>query len=293
MPETILPFVAILVFGGDTGANIGVGAILGAPFMLATLAFLLVGITVLVGHARKKRAFEFKVEVGTMKRDLTFFICMYGASIFIPLIFDVAKYALAVALVIGYFYYAWLTFRGESGGILHVEDLYFSKWARTLKIRSKAKKGEVPELIFLIVVQVIFSLVIMVGGAHLFVGGLERVALAWGFSPLLFALLIAPIATELPEKFNSCTWTYKGKDTLAAGNITGAMVFQSTFPVSLGLLFTDWSLSGLAIFSAILALLSAIIILADITFRKKLSPITMMAVGIFYLVYVIAIILQH
>ncbi len=43
-------------------------------------------------------------------------------------------------------------------------------------------------------------------------------------------LLVAPIATELPEKFNAVIWIRQGKDTLAMGNITGAMVFQASIP---------------------------------------------------------------
>ncbi len=39
-------------------------------------------------------------------------------------------------------------------------------------------------------------------------------------------------------------WMRDKKDTLALGNITGAMVFQSTFPVAIGLAFTEWRLWG-------------------------------------------------
>ena len=67
------------------------------------------------------------------------------------------------------------------------------------------------------------------------------------------------MATELPEKFNSVIWIRARKDTLALGNITGAMVFQSTFPVSVGLLFTDWRLPFVALFSGVLALFSGIV----------------------------------
>ena len=56
-------------------------------------------------------------------------------------------------------------------------------------------------------------------------------------SQVLLALVVAPIATELPEKFNSIIWIRQGKDTLAMGNITGAMVFQSAIPVSVALIF--------------------------------------------------------
>ncbi|HCL80823.1 MAG TPA: sodium:calcium antiporter, partial [Nitrospiraceae bacterium] len=143
----------------------------------------------------------------------------------------------------------------------------------------------------LISFQVLAALAVMVSGAHIFVGNLEKLSTAWGMNPLLFALLIAPVATELPEKFNSVTWTLKGRDTLAMGNITGAMVFQSTFPVSVGLLFTDWNISGLALFSAILALTSAAVAIAEIHMRNKLSPATVLLGGIFYLIYAATIFL--
>ena len=49
----------------------------------------------------------------------------------------------------------------------------------------------------------------------------SSLAAALGVSEILLALVIAPIATELPEKFNSLIWVRQGKDTLAMGNITG------------------------------------------------------------------------
>jgi cation:H+ antiporter len=293
MPETILPFIAILVYGGASGEHIGVGAILGAPFMLSTLAFFLVGVTVMVGFWLKKRKFLFHAEVKSMRRDLRFFIVMYSIAILASMFSDAGRIIIAIALVAGYFVYVVMTLRGESGGILHVEELYFSKWARNMKARSRKEEKHGHEKVIFIYFQILFALGIMVMGAQLFVGELEKLSLAWGINPMIFALLLAPVATELPEKFNSVSWTFKGKDTLAAGNITGAMVFQSTFPVSLGLIFTGWDITGLALFSAILAILSAVIMLADITIRKKISPITLTAAGFLYIVYGLAIIFYH
>ncbi|MFQ6099422.1 MAG: sodium:calcium antiporter, partial [Armatimonadota bacterium] len=56
----------------------------------------------------------------------------------------------------------------------------------------------------------------------------------------VLALLIAPVATELPEKFNSVLWIRRSRDTLALGNITGAMVFQSCIPTAFGMWLTQW-----------------------------------------------------
>ncbi len=288
LPETILPIVAIL--GGGASANeIGVGAILGAPFMLSTLAFFLVGISVLVGYLRKKRKrFELTVEVTTMKRDITFFLMMYGAAILLPMLFDGGRVYIAIGLVIGYSIYAYQTFKGESGEIMHADELYFSRLVRRI---TGADAGTEPAGLPLISLQVLAALSLMVGGAHVFVGSLGALSAAWGMNPMLFALLVAPVATELPEKFNSVSWTLKGRDTLAMGNITGAMVFQSTFPVSVGLLFTDWQVKGLPLFSAVLALVSSLMLLTELLIRKKVSPVTVLLGGALYIVYSVVIIL--
>jgi hypothetical protein len=54
-------------------------------------------------------------------------------------------------------------------------------------------------------------------------------------------------------------------------------------------LFTDWAISGLPLLSAVLALLSAVVILVDISLRNKLSPVTVLLGGLFYLIYAAAI----
>src|SRR3954469_21538161 len=47
LPETLIPIIAILFASGASSHEVGVGAILGAPFMLATLAMFVTGIAVL------------------------------------------------------------------------------------------------------------------------------------------------------------------------------------------------------------------------------------------------------
>jgi cation:H+ antiporter len=283
LPETILPVVAIFFYGGKAASDIGIGAILGAPFMLSTLAFFLVGLTVLAGYLRKKRKFELIVETHSTKRDLFFFLPMYSVAVLVP-VFAGRTFSVFIAavLVIGYVFYAYRTFRGESADIEHSEELYLSKLL---------KNGQSGKLQFiLILLQVVACLGIMIFGAHTFVQSLEYISVRFGMNPLLFALLLAPVATELPEKINSVTWTWKGRDTLAIGNITGAMVFQATFPVSVGLLFTDWKLTGMALFSALIALVSTFVVLMELTFTKRLSPFTMFFGGILYLIYAVVLV---
>lgn len=282
LPETILPMVAILLHKGEAGNSIGIGAILGAPFMLATLAFLLIGITVFVSYLSKRREFSFDIELSTVKRDILFFLLMYSAGIFLPMFI---KYHIVVAilLVIGYVAYLYKTFKSESDAIIHEEKLYLEKFLGKILPISKFKG------IFSFI-QVLLALFIMIEGAHGFVTALQHISEKFGFDPLLFALLIAPVATELPEKFNSVTWTFKGRDTLAMGNVTGAMVFQSTFPVSVGIIFTDWNITGYALLSACFAILAGLIVLGEIHIRKRISPVTLIFSGSFYVLYALLVI---
>jgi cation:H+ antiporter len=287
LPETILPIVAIFFYGGRSANDIGIGAILGAPFMLSTLAFFLVGITVLVSYIKKRRKFEINVETHSTKRDLIFFLPMYSTAVLMPIVIGKSfSIFIAIILVGGYILYAYRTFRcDKSADLEHSEGMYLWRLIRKLRLTTTQS----PHLV-LISLQVAGALFIMVTGAHTFVKSLEHVSIRFGMNPLLFALMLAPIATELPEKFNSVTWTWKGRDTLAIGNITGAMVFQSTFPVSVGLLFTEWRLTGMAVLSAIIALTSASIVFGEIVFKKRISPVTLLFGGGLYLVYAVVLI---
>jgi cation:H+ antiporter len=100
--------------------------------------------------------------------------------------------------------------------------------------------------------------------------------------------VIAPIATELPEKFNSVLWVRGRKDTLAMGNITGAMVFQSCIPTVLGLLFTTWAFTGasaISFASAAAAFVATLLIFGTMIRTGRLSAWTLLIGGPIYVAY--------
>jgi len=141
-------------------------------------------------------------------------------------------------------------------------------------------------------VQLAVSLVLLVVGAHYFVVYVQALSVSLGVPALILSLIITPIATELPEKLNSIIWVGKGKDTLALGNITGAMVFQSCFPIVFGMLFTEWRLRGATLVSAGCALLSALIVLAWVKTARSLNPYVLCLGGVFYGVLITYIVLE-
>jgi len=129
-------------------------------------------------------------------------------------------------------------------------------------------------------------------GAIVFVGSVQVVAIGLGVPVLILSLIITPVATELPEKFNSIIWVSRGKDTLALGNITGAMVFQSSIIPALGILFTEWKLEPVALLSAALALAAVIYQYTGLSGKHGLKPTHLLAGVLFYLVFIAFIIIK-
>ena len=142
------------------------------------------------------------------------------------------------------------------------------------------------------IAQTVVALGLIVGGAKLFVDGIQTLSRSLGIPDLPFALLVAPVATELPELFNSVIWIRRQKDTLAFGNVTGAMVFQSTFPVAIGLLFTQWRLSGDALVAALVALGAATVVWATMRIRGHLGEKFLAAHAVLFVAYVIHVVVR-
>ena len=264
LPETLVPIVAIVFIGGEKAHEIGIGGILGAPFMLATLGFTITGAAGLLYAKRREHGARMAVSTVTLGQDLKYFVWVYALAVASsPLLtwldgrmgenspmHTVVRVGVAIALVGAYLYYVWLHMTREEEGseAENLCDLYFHRNC----------VGQ-PRLRF-ILTQVIVALVAIFAGAHVFVSNLEHVATGLSISPLVLSIIVTPIATELPEKFNSILWMRQGKDTLATGNITGAMVFQSCIPVAVGVTMTKWALNTPALASAVVALVSGAIV---------------------------------
>ncbi len=136
-----------------------------------------------------------------------------------------------------------------------------------------------------VIIQTVIGLAGIIYFAHGFVETIEHISKLTSISPMVLSLIISPIATELPEKVNSWIWSSQGKDTLAMGNLSGAMVFQASIPCVIGIVLTPWQLNPLALSCAVLAIISSLILLAAIKFKKEISYKTLLVCGSLYLVY--------
>lgn len=278
LPETVIPLIAILFGTGDLAHEIGIGAILGAPFMLSTLAFFLTGVAVFL--YRKRRAGSYPMvrpSPEITRRDLGFFLVVYTLAIataFFPAWLRPVSVVLLVAAY-GYFVYKTLTCPGGKCAEMELEPLYF------------ARKSPTPPA-GLVYLQVALALGLIIAGAKFFVDGMSSLASEAGVSALVFSLLVAPVATELPEKFNTVIWIGQNKDSFALGNITGAMVFQSSIVPAVGIALTPWVLNEAALLSAVLALLSSLLVYQTVRSRGKIHIGIIMISGFFYAAFAYA-----
>jgi cation:H+ antiporter len=305
LPETMIPVVAILAAAfaardPETAGEIGIGAILGAPFLLATLAMFVVGASALAFRYRRAQGSEIRcrevaadefpwckapgksvnIDADTIARDIAFFLIFFAvaaAAGVVDLLYPL-KVVLALLLVVAYALYVRRTL--HSGAALEEVPERLTLWRRSSEPPSWAVVG-----------QALLALALIVVGAQIFVDAVEHTAEVAGLPAGLVALVLAPLATELPEKINSVIWVRDGKDTLAMGNITGAMVFQSTVPVTFGVLFTRWELGPLNLFSVVLALVSGALIYVVLRRRKTLQSWQLMVGGGFYLIFLVGAVL--
>ena len=267
LPETSIPIVAIFFGATREEAEVGLGAILGAPFMLSTLVVPMLALLLLVYARLGKRGRSFRLNYKDITVDLTCFALAYMVALacaFVPS--RPVHMMAAVGLLSLYGYYVKLKFSDdESNEPSELGPLLFSKHAATPSYA-------------VITLQALAGLGGLALGAHLFVTAADSTAHLLAISPLILALLIAPLATELPEMSNSFLWLYQKKDRLAVGNVTGAMVFQGTVPVSVGLLGTEWTLAPSALVTMVLAVVAAGSLLLQAAWSGQWRP-WLLAIG--------------
>lgn len=275
LPETMVPIIAFFGDGSKIDrAEVGIGAILGAPFMLVTLALFISGLAVLLFRQNNKPLF---IDVQVLQRDLGFFLLVYTIAMLASFLPNHNYKGFVACLLLGfYFFYVIITLRTNP---LREEN-------NNLPALYLARRVQQPSLL-VVIAQIVFALIAIIAGAHGFVQAVQSVARDAGISIFVLSLIITPIATELPEKFNSVLWLRREKDTLALGNITGAMVFQSSVIPALGMILTPWKLEPLALWSVLLALVSAGIFYLILKRRGSILPTQLLLGGGFYLLFIL------
>ncbi len=230
LPESAVTFVAVVLGKTPEQKDIGVGAALGGPLVLATIAYAVVGVALWMNRRRLQRADNtVRVEHGRLARDQSWFLAIFVVKCGLGLVAFAFKPWLGVLFLLAYGLYVWRELK-TSDMAPEEEEM------EPLKFQPKAAD---PSLVW-VIVQTALALVVIAFASHTFVKQIEAIGVALQLSPHLVALVLSPVATELPETMNALIWVRQGKERLALANISGAMMIQATIPSSLALFATPW-----------------------------------------------------
>jgi len=250
LPESVVTFVAIAFGASPAERDIGVGAAMGGPLVLSTLAYGIVGLTLMGSERlRVRRKDTLEVDYRRLSRDQGWFLIIFTGKLALGLVAFPGKPWLGFLFLAAYALYVWK----ELG---RPESAADAALLEPLKIR----RTDSQPALFWTLVQTGAALAVIFVASHIFVGQLETIGIWFGASPQLVALLLSPIATEMPETMNAIIWVRQGRENMALANISGAMMIQATVPAACGLFGTPWLfdrpliLAGVVTALAVLAL---------------------------------------
>ncbi len=261
LPESVVTLVAVTMGNSKASKDIGVGAAMGGPLVLATIAYGVTGWMLI----RRKRSIA-KAMNGTSKdqdRDLLddvdlsrlptdqkWFLSIFIVKVALGLVAFSYKPWCGLLFFAAYGFYFFKEMRADA-------ETHSSMDLEPLKLQP----NRTTPMGWAIAIQILVTLGIIFGASQLFVAQLEWAGPALGLPAAVTALLLSPIATELPEVMNAIIWVRQGKTSLALANISGAMMIQATVPSGLGILFTPWHFSNALILSGLVTMIGILYLL--------------------------------
>jgi len=278
LPESAVTFVAVVLGRDSAQKDIGVGAALGGPMVLATLSYAVVGIAMRWNRRRLGRATHvIECESKRLWRDQAWFLCIFAFKMALGLLVFNYKPWLGALFLVAYAVYLLGELRGAQ--VLGIEAL------EPLKLHPKGDPGVGWPLL-----QTTLALIAIAIASKVFVGQLETIGVWAGLAPQLVALLLSPVATELPETMNALIWVRQGKERLALANISGAMMIQATIPTALGLFFTTWVFSRELIVAGVTTM-AAVAVLLGLFSKNAVNARLLIPLAGLYAVFIAVIVM--
>ncbi|MGW6256182.1 sodium:calcium antiporter [Streptomyces sp. NPDC055085] len=294
LPESVVTLVAVTTGATDEAKDIGVGAAMGGPLALSTIAYGVTGAMLMLKRrkeriaagpgatpagARKEEALGSAADMKRLAKDQKWFLPIFAVKVTLGLVAFAFKPVLGLLFFAAYAVYFWREIRGGDDDEDEGPDL------GPLKFQPKAASPST----WAVAAQTALTLVVIFFASQLFVKQLDAIGPMLGLSAAVTALLLSPVATELPEIMNAVIWVRQGKTQLALANISGAMMIQATVPSGLGLLFTRWDFDAALLWSGLITMAAIVYLL--LTMRgHRLTPARLTVAAGFYLVFALGLI---
>jgi cation:H+ antiporter len=241
--------------------------------VLGTVAYAVVGLVFLL-NKDKRAALLAAVDTRKLSQDQAWFMAIFLLKVVLGLVAFAIKPWLGMLFVIAYGVYVREEMRRPDEAVAAEVEL------EPLKLRPGVREPSTAWAVF----QTVMALVVIFVSSRLFVHQLDAIGPWLGLSPQMVALLLSPVATELPEILNAVIWVRQGKVALALGNISGAMMIQATIPSAFGIFFTPWMLSKPLVWAGVVTMI-AVATLFVLLRKNALSPTGLSLMGLFYLLF--------
>jgi cation:H+ antiporter len=308
LPESVVTLVAVLFGSAEHGNDIAVGAAMGGPLVVGTVAYGVTGAMLLwrrrtlrggapamaTGGGALALATDpapsesggvdadgrlVGVDTARLARDQRWFMAIFIFKVALGLVAFAVKPWLGLLFFAAYGVYFWREMRG-TGEHASADDLEPLKLQPRRVTPTKAA----------VLIQVGVTLALIFGASQLFVAQLEWAGPALGLPSVVVALLISPVATELPEVMNAIIWVRQGKTQLALANISGAMMIQATVPSGIGILFTPWLFDSPLVLAGA-ATMASITYLLWLLRRNRLTAARLTCAAGFYVAFAAALVI--
>lgn len=280
LPESVVTLVAVAFGTSVASKELGVGAALGGPLALSTIAYATVGIVLILSGQRLGATPAIRQVFRRLSRDQGWFLAIFALKVALGVLVFAWKPWLGILFLAAYGLYVWQ----EMGG----DDDDEEGELEPLKFQPHAADPSLAMAAF----QTLLALAVIFLASRTFVAQLGTLGPVLGLPPQLLALLLSPIATELPETMNAVIWVRQGKYRLALSNISGAMMIQATIPTALGLFFTPWHLTPPLLVAAGATMVAVLTMF--VAFRRGIVSRWLLAsMGLLYTVFAALILLLH
>lgn len=301
LPESVVTLVAVLFGSEESGDDIAVGAAMGGPLVVGTIAYAVTGAMLLLRHrARTQQAIAAGtydapssgvtpagkdlsvtdgIDTKRLARDQVWFLSVFVFKVALGLVAFAIKpwLGLLFLLVYGIYFYREMSGDDENASAEGLDPL-----------RLTPRKA-IPSAMA-VWAQTIGALVVIFGASQVFVRQLEWAGPALGLPAVVVALLLSPVATELPEVMNAIIWVRQGKANLALGNISGAMMIQATVPSAIGIGLTPWKFDTPLLLAGV-ATLASVSYLLWILRRHTFTATKLLVAGGFYVAFAVGLVL--
>lgn len=269
---TTLPEIAIVIYAAASGAyGIAIGSGLGSNIMMMTLGL---AIMLIISTTRLSKAPLKMIDVSTFKNDKIFLLATAVISLILFLDgYDYVDGIIFVGIFIVYIFIALYEMK------LEMKENLFKDNAKEMGNKNNLGKRNNKKMVIAVGVFLAGALGILIG-AEPFIHSMQGFSVEVGISAIVLAVILSPIAGEMPEKISMMILARKGAAgaSIAIANVLGSKILNNSLLLAVAVFaamvnfgfYETIEITEILFYQIILATLVTIIAVIPM-FRRKIG----------------------